>query len=492
MNTKPDFKEFEKLYRPHCIIPLYRELLADLETPVSILSKLAGRDQIFLLESVEGGERHGRYSFIALNPYATFTVEAGRPYLTDRTGRRPLAGAANGFAALRQVLGDAVMVRQPGLPPLAGGAIGCLNFEAAGLFEELPPPKDHPERPVAQFMLTDEMITFDNMRHTLLLSVALHSDDYPSARAAYDTGLERLKALAGQLGGAGHPAPAVTDMVQFQANMSKEEFCRMVERGKAEIAAGEAIQLVLSQRFQAPLTVDPVCLYRALRLVNPSPYMYFCKNFDRYLIGSSPETMVKLQQRTAGLRPIAGTRRRSGDEATDRQLADELLRDEKERAEHLMLVDLGRNDLGRVAAPGSVQVRDFMQVERYSHVMHLVSNLEAQLDDSFDAFDLVRSAFPAGTLSGAPKIRAMELIRELEPESRGAYGGAVGYISYDGNLDLAITIRTMLIEDGVLSIQAGAGIVADSVPETEYQETLNKAMAMFKAVELAANGLKLN
>ena len=265
----------------------------------------------------------------------------------------------------------------------------------------------------------------------------------------------------------------------------------MVDRAREQIRAGEIIQVVLSQRFSAPLTSSPLQLYRALRLVNPSPYTFFLKRGNHILIGSSPETMVKLENGTSSLRPIAGTRRRGATPTQDRQLADELLNDDKERAEHLMLVDLGRNDLGRVAKPGSVQVKKFMNVERYSHVMHLVSDVEASLAPQYDAFDLVRATFPAGTLSGAPKIRAMELINELEPAPRGVYGGAVGYFSYTGNLDLAITIRTLEIHDGELSVQAGAGIVFDSVPEKEYEETMNKAAAIFKAVKLAAADLKM-
>jgi len=491
---KPDFDEFRRLAEQGNLIPVYREFMADMETPVSVLSRFADEPDIFLLESVEGGERFGRYSFIGLHPRAVFTIEDGKPFLRDPAGKRPLDIIGNAFFTLREVLAPDKAVAVPGLPPLFGGAVGYLGYECVNLFERLPEPKYVGAGNLeAAFMLTDEMIVFDNVRHTVMISVCARPDESPDLRDAYDNAVSRIEALHDRLRatvrnqGNCPPRPPV----KIEAGMSRGDFTKMVERAKKYITEGEIIQVVLSQKFSAPLPVAPLHIYRALRYINPSPYTFFLKTSGRILIGSSPETMVKLTDGVAALRPIAGTRKRGADETTDRKNADELLKDEKERAEHLMLVDLGRNDLGRIAAPGSVQVRDFMKVERYSHVMHLVSNVEAIAAPGIDAFDLVKAAFPAGTLSGAPKIRAMQIINELEPAARGPYGGAVGYISNTGNLDLAITIRTLVIENNRISIQAGAGIVYDSDPDKEYDETINKAAAVFKALQLAANGLAL-
>ena len=386
-------------------------------------------------------------------------------------------------------------VKVPGLPPLFGGAVGYLGYETVNEFETLPAPRSGLSGPTACFMLTDEMIIFDNVRHTVMVSVCVRPGNFPSLREAYDRAVLRIGEISAVLK---KPAPApeensaAASMVpELQPNMTREQFRDMVVNAKKYISEGDIIQVVLSQRFSTTLTMKPIQLYRSLRLINPSPYTFFLKFGKRMLIGSSPEVMVRLDGDKAELRPIAGTRKRGSTPQEDNALADELLRDEKERAEHVMLVDLGRNDLGRCAVPASVQVRDFMTVERYSHVMHIVSNVECHLKHGMDCFDLVKATFPAGTLSGAPKIRAMEIINELEPDPRGPYGGAVGYFSYNSNMDLAITIRTLLIDGDRVSVQAGAGIVYDSDPESEYQETLNKAAAIFKAIELAANNLEL-
>ena len=491
---KPDFNEFCRLADQGNLIPVYREFVADMETPVSVLSHFADEPDVFLFESVEGGERFGRYSFIGLHPRAVFTIENGRPFLHDAAGKKALDVVGNAFFSLREVLAGDKAVAVPGLPPLFGGAVGYLGYECVNLFERLPEPKyTGSEQLEAAFMLTDEMIIFDNVRHTAMISVCARLEESADLRDAYDNAVSRIEALHDRMRSLGRGRNVCTPRlpVKFEGNMSRGEFTKMVEKAKQYITDGEIIQVVLSQKFTAPLTIAPFHIYRALRLINPSPYTFFLKTAGRILIGSSPETMVKLTDGVAALRPIAGTRKRGGDEAADRKNADELLKDEKERAEHLMLVDLGRNDLGRIAAPGSVQVRDFMKIERYSHVMHLVSNVEAIAAPGVDAFDLVKATFPAGTLSGAPKIRAMQIINELEPVSRGPYGGAVGYISNTGNLDLAITIRTLVIENNRISIQAGAGIVYDSDPDKEYDETINKAAAVFKSLQLAANGLTL-
>ncbi len=481
---KPEFSEFVRLSEKGArFVPVFREYLADMETPVSALSAFAEDENVFLLESVEGGERIGRYSFIGVNPYAVFTVEDGHAFLTGRDGTRTELPVPDGkpFFALRDVLRQHRTASPEGLPPLSGGAVGSMSYEIAGEFEKLPEPKTRSGSPDAMFLLTGEMIVFDNLRHTVMIIVEVRPGENPEAD--YALAQKRIGELHEKmLRCKDHPFSDTPSEIILKPSISKEEFCGMVERAREYIRQGEIIQVVPSQKFTATETVDPVNVYRALRLINPSPYLFFLKHGDHLLIGSSPETMVKLDNGTASIRPIAGTRRRGTTGQEDAALADELLSDEKERAEHLMLVDLGRNDLGRLAEPGSVQLKSFMEVQRYSHVMHLVSDIDAILRPEFDAFDLAAAAFPAGTLSGAPKIRAMEIINELEPEARGAYGGAVGYFSNTGNMDLAIVIRTLEISGGRLTLQTGAGIVADSVPEKEYEETLNKGAAVMRAL----------
>ncbi len=493
---KPSFEEFCRLCERGNLVPVYDEQLADMETPVSVLNRFSGRNQLFLLESVSGGgERFGRYSFLGLAPYAVFTIENGRPFL-ERNGVKnelplPPEGA---FFALREQMRDLRPAVPEGLPPLSGGAIGYLSYETVNQFERLPEPKAPLAVPEAAFLLTDEVIIFDNVRHTVLTVVNVRPGDYPTRREAYDCAVRKIQELNRELAQPAPAAPAPRQAAKhprLESNQTREEFCDMVDAAKEHIREGDIIQVVLSQKFSCKTDLNRIQLYRALRLINPSPYTFFFKNGTHTLIGSSPETLVKLDHGCATVRPIAGTRKRGATQEQDMALADELLQDTKERAEHLMLLDLGRNDLGRVAVPGSVQVREFMNVERYSHVMHLTSDVESVLASGRDGFDLVKAVFPAGTLSGAPKVRAMELIHELEPEPRGVYGGAVGYLSYDGNLDLAITIRTLELQNDRLTVQAGAGIVFDSDPEKEYEETVNKAQAVFKAIELAARNLEL-
>jgi len=490
---RPTLEEFTALCRKGNLIPVYREHLADTETPVSALDRFTGDDAVFLLESVEGGERWGRYSFLGIHPRALFKVEDGIPTLVADGKVERLDAGAGAFTALRQVLARTRPVAVPGLPRFFAGAVGYLSYETAGEFETLPPPKRPLPLPSACMMLTEEMVVFDNVRHTAKVVVCARPQAFRSAAEAYADACARIEVIEGRLREPRAPAasgPGVSP-VRMTANMDREAFCAMVRRAKEHIVAGDIIQAVLSQRFTTTRPADALTLYRALRLINPSPYTFFLKAGGAALVGSSPEVMVRLTGRCAQLRPIAGTRPRGRTEQDDRALADALLADEKERAEHLMLVDLGRNDLGRVAVPGSVQVRDFMTIERYSHVMHIVSDVHATIEDGKDAFDLIRATFPAGTLSGAPKIRAMEIIHELEPEPRGVYGGAVGYIGYDGNMDLAITIRTLEIMGDKVSVQAGAGIVYDSEPEREYEETVHKAQGMVLALELAARDLEL-
>ncbi len=488
------FELFCQLAADYNLIPVYRREIADIDTPVSVLAKLTAETNVFLLESVENSEQFGRYSFIGLNPRAIFTVEHNQPFYQPLpNGEKTLLPSPNGaFMALRELLKSVSAPELPELPPLFGGAVGFMGYEIVNQFETLPAPKATPPVPEAAFMLTDEMIIFDNQKHIKIFSICVRPAEFSSLRAAYDYAQQRLTLLSHKISRPASvtAAPQVTNaQVSLTPEMSRDDYMAKVQKARQYIHDGELIQLVLSQRFSGELSVDPLQLYRALRLVNPSPYTFYMKLGDNLLIGSSPETLCKLDHQTATLRPIAGTRKRGINPAEDRRLADELLSDPKERAEHLMLVDLGRNDLGRIAAPGSVQLKNFMTVERYSHVMHLVSTIEAMPNPGIDAFDLIKAAFPAGTLSGAPKVRAMQLIHELEESPRGAYGGAMGYFSYSHNMDLAITIRTFEIRHGQVTVQAGAGIVFDSDPACEYEETCNKAAALMKALKLAANKL---
>jgi anthranilate synthase component 1 len=382
-----------------------------------------------------------------------------------------------------------------GLPRFYGGAVGFLGYDMVRYFERLPDQADK-DLPIddAVFLITDTLMVFDNVRHTIKVVACALTEGRTDLKAVYDDAARRIELMIELIKS---PAPArkapraARDDGLPRSNMTPEAFKAMVKQAKEYIVAGDVIQVVLSQRFQREHRTDPIDLYRALRYINPSPYLFFLKLDSLILIGSSPEVTVRLEEGIAELRPIAGTRKRGKSEQEDRHLSDELLQDPKERAEHVMLVDLGRNDLGRIAQIGSVQVSQYMVVERYSHVMHLVSHVQAQLLPGKDAFDVLRATFPAGTLSGAPKIRAMEIIDELEPSRRGPYGGAVGYFSYTGNMDFCITIRTMVIQNGSIYIQAGAGIVADSDPEAEYQETVNKAMGMMQAIDMADAGLEI-
>ena len=491
----PAFEQFKRLTHEGNLIPLYREILADTETPVSALMKLRTKPHLFLLESVEGGEKWGRYTFLGSDPHMIFTVRGADVIIRENGETRTHKHEGDPLGLLKDILYSYRPVPIEGLPRFYGGAVGFLGYDMVRYFERLPAraPKDL-QSDDAIFLMTDTLMIFDNVRHTIKVVSCALTEGRDDLRTVYDEAIEKIDRMIEIL-----KAPAATrdfprdatDDTPPQSNMQPEAFKAMVKRAKDYIVAGDVIQVVLSQRFQREHRADPIDLYRALRYINPSPYLFFLKLEDLILIGSSPEVTVRLEEGVAELRPIAGTRRRGESEQEDRQLSDELLQDPKERAEHVMLVDLGRNDLGRIARIGSVQVNQYMVVERYSHVMHLVSHVQAQLADGKDAFDVLKATFPAGTLSGAPKIRAMEIIDELEPSRRGPYGGAVGYFSYTGNMDFCITIRTMVILDGQIYVQAGAGIVADSDPEAEYQETVNKAMGMMQAIEMAASGLEI-
>jgi anthranilate synthase component 1 len=482
----PDAALFKELSEHYNVIPVFAEVLADTETPVSLLKKFFYDGPVFLLESVEGGERWGRYSFLGTSARKQIRVYRETVVIQENGTSETIRHEGNPLSVLRSIMDDYRPANTPDLPRFWGGMVGYLTYEAVSFFEEIP--HDWPaDSPLAHFVIPDELLIFDNIRNTLLCVVITFPDDHrEGADAVYNQALERLGAMLAKMEKPlPEPPPAVTGTeLRLTPQISDASFRANVQKTKDYIRAGDIIQAVISQPFVCDSPPDLWSLYRAQRYINPSPYLYFMQLDETVLVGSSPETMVRLEGGVATLRPIAGTRPRGKNEQEDRALADELLKDEKERAEHLMLVDLGRNDLGRIARIGTVQVTDLMTVERYSHVMHLVSNICCDIEPEKDAWDLLAATFPAGTLSGAPKIRAMEIISELETEPRGPYGGAVGYISFSGNMDLAITIRTATVQQGRLTVRAGAGIVADSDPETERVETVNKAMAIQRALEM--------
>ena len=470
------------------LLPLYREVLADVETPVSAYLKVARGAPSFLLESVEGGERLARYSIVGTEPRQQLEVREGVARFTGQQGatERP---CDDPLALVDAWVGRHEPVTVPGLPRFHGGVVGYLAYELARCYERLPTPAADPlGLPLACLALYDSLLVFDHVQRTI--KVVTHVPLDTDVDAAYDAGLERIDALVQRLArpltvGSLAAGETPSRTARFESNITRAAFEAAVERGKDHIAAGDVIQVVLAQRFSRPVTAAPFSVYRALRAVNPSPYMYFLDWGAFQLVGASPELLVMVENGQVVTNPIAGTRPRGATPEQDGALADELRTDEKERAEHLMLVDLGRNDVGRVSEPGSVRVPQFMEVERYSHVMHLVSQVTGRLAAVRRPVDALRACFPAGTVSGAPKIRAMEIIADLEPERRGPYAGAVGFFGYDGSLETAITIRTAVIKDGVAHATAGAGIVADSVPATEYEETLSKARAVERALELA-------
>jgi anthranilate synthase component 1 len=508
-NSQPDRAEFLRLARSHSLVPLYRTLTADLETPVSAFLRLAApareRDreqepECFLLESVEGGEHLGRYTYIGIRPSRRIVSHGAEIEITEHGHTRHLTGDV--FALLRDALNGHTPARIPGLPPFTAGAVGFFSYDVVRQIERLPnETTDDLGLPDACLMFFDEVLAFDHVKKEILLIVTADLGRH-KPQAAYADALRRLDRLEKHLA---QPLPKLpskkpTGKLRLKSQTRKSAFLKSVEKAKDYIAAGDIFQVVLSQRLDLEPGVDPFSVYRALRIVNPSPYMYFLrfgrkkidskskKEETTHIVGSSPELLVRVEGRRIEYRPIAGTRPRAATEAADLAAEQEMLHDEKERAEHVMLVDLGRNDVGRVSEYGTVKVTNLMFVERYSHVMHLVSSIEGQLKPELSAVDALRSCFPAGTLSGAPKIRAMEIIDELEPTRRGIYGGTVLYADYSGNLTSCIAIRTLLVEGRKGYIQAGAGIVADSIPENEYQESLNKAKAVVRAVERARGG----
>lgn len=488
----PTLEEFRKMAAEGNLAPVYRELPADLETPVSVYLKLRGQGPSFLLESVEQGEQVGRYSFLGVQPTMTMTARGNEVTLGSSTGEPLEMHKGDPLELLSELITKRRPVTLPALPRLTGGAVGYLGYDLVRFIERLPDTASHDldDIPDAIFLFADQLVVFDHVRHRLLVitNARLEGD----LTTAYAEAVSRVDAMVNRLRQplASPSTPTLGDGVDWESNFTQKRFEDAVRQAKEYIAAGDIFQVVLSQRLRRKTKADPFTIYRALRMLNPSPYMYFLElPEDVRIIGSSPEMLVRLEDDTAQLRPIAGTRWRGSTPDEDADLARELLEDPKERAEHVMLVDLGRNDLGRVCEYGSVHVPEFMEVERYSHVMHLVSHAEGRLRPELTSFDLMRAAFPAGTVSGAPKVRAMEIIEELEMSRRGPYAGAVGYFGYGGTMDTCITIRTIVMKGDTCYLQAGAGIVADSDPTREYEETLNKAKALADAVEQAEAGL---
>jgi anthranilate synthase component 1 len=483
------FEEFKELAQRGTFVPVYKEIVADMLTPVSAFLKVAEHsDYAFLLESVEGGEQVARYSFLGKDPFLILRSRGGKT-IVDRMGESTESEKPF-IASVRELMAGFHAPFVPGLPRFTGGAVGYLAYDVAAWFEPVKLQDTETGEEEAAFMLFDTVLAFDHVRHRILIiaNARITGDDdleslYQFARTKIDFVERELERTLSK------PPRPDAGPIDVTSNVSKEQFEEMVRVGKEYIAAGDIYQVVLSQRFETPVASDPFTVYRALRHVNPSPYMYFLRIGGRSIVGSSPEMLVRVEGRRAETHPIAGTRPRGRTEEEDQRLADELKRNEKERAEHVMLVDLGRNDVGRVAEYGSVRVPTYMALERYSHVMHLVSIVEGRLNDDHDRLDALVACFPAGTVSGAPKVRAMEIIAELENRRRGVYAGAVGYLDFAGNLDFCITIRTVVIEDGRAYVQAGAGIVADSNPAAEYEETRDKARAVIRALELAQAGL---
>ena len=468
----PSLEEVKQLKQKGNLVPVYREIKADLETPVSAFLKMARGGYSFLLESVEGGEHLARYSFLGTEP--SLVISTGGKNKTD-----PLRLVEAEFRKFRPVA-------VPGLPRFHGGMVGYLSYEVAGYYEDLPSPDRDPlGLPEAVMMLADTLLVFDHLTHKIKVVAHAHLDG--DTEKSYRQATEKIDSLVARLKGpvpdeAAHPHHTEAEVI---SNLTRIEYEKIVSRAKEYIYNGDIIQVVPSQRLSRRTSAHPFAIYRALRSVNPSPYMYYLHLGDFHIVGASPELLVRVEDGVVSNHPIAGTRPRAQDAEKDKALEEELKNDEKERAEHIMLVDLARNDVGRISEPGSVAVTRFMQVERYSHVMHLVSHVQGKLRKGLNQFDAMRACFPAGTVSGAPKIRAMEIIAELEPDKRGPYAGAVGYFDFSGNMDTAIAIRTIVIKDGTAYVQAGGGVVMDSTPEGEYQESLNKARALLTAISQA-------
>jgi anthranilate synthase component 1 len=481
----PSKDEFLKLAKKGNLIPVYKEILADLETPLSSFLKIDHNDYAYLLESVEGGENIARYSFLGSNPSLIFKSKGKNIEIIKGKRTEKFITKTDPLDELKKILNQFKFVKLKELPRFCGGLVGYIGYDLVRFFEKLPDKNtDDLKLPDSLFLLTDTILIFDHAQHTLKIISNAYCQHNPTE--SYQEAIKKIRQIEKELS-----ANKVRTKnkkykiisLPITSNFKKNDFKNGVLKAKKYISRGDIIQTVLSQRFKIPLKNKPIEIYRTLRSINPSPYMYYLKLKDFYLIGSSPEVFVRCEEGVVSIRPIAGTRKRGKTNKEDGVLIKSLLSDAKERAEHIMLVDLGRNDIGRVCQTGSVKLNQLMSIEKYSHVLHIVSEVKGLLGKGKNIFDLIRATFPAGTVTGAPKIRAMEIIDELELTKRGPYAGMVGYFSFSGNLDSCITIRTILVKDNLAYIQAGAGIVADSVPKREFQETINKAQAMFKAVE---------
>jgi anthranilate synthase component 1 len=485
----PSLDEFRRLCGRGNVVPVYRQLMADALTPVLAFEKIAGEQDCFLLESASGPESIGRFSILGSAPFAVFR-STGKQVTVREDGRQQTIAAEDPLDEFGRYLARFRLAHLPGLPRFSSGAVGYMAYDVVRFVERLPncPPDDR-GLPDVYFMFFDQVLIFDHWNKTIKV-VSSQRVDGRKPEAAYRAAIERIDALVEVLRtpvGTScddiEPAGAVT--LPYESNIARDRYLAGVERAKEYIRAGDIFQVVPSQRLMSRTDVAPFDIYRALRVINPSPYMFYLKMGDLYLVGSSPEVMVRVENRQVTVRPIAGTRRRGENDKEDERLAAELLADPKERAEHIMLVDLGRNDVGRVGKYGTVRADEVMVIEKYSHVMHIVSNVTGELRDDMTALDALKACLPAGTLSGAPKVRAMEIIDELEATKRGPYGGAVGYFDFSGNMDTCIAIRTIVLTGGKAYVQAGGGIVADSVPENEFEETLNKARALLRAIQVA-------
>jgi anthranilate synthase component 1 len=495
MPHAPDFAAFSRLAQGHGLAPVYRRLTADTLTPVSAFHKIDTGNCACLFESVVGGEKVGRYSFLASDPFLEIEASGSRVTVRDAAGKLEF-DSPNPIEELRTRVAKLKAATLPELPPFTSGAVGYAGYDVVRYTERLPnAPTDDRGLPDLAFAFYDRMVVFDNVNKTLVVvamaRLDLFGEDLP---AAYDDACRRIDETVARLE-APEPLLRTADIdtrrvpqIAYESNFTQSDFEAAVRKCVEYIRAGDIFQVVISQRLKLEIHVHPFEIYRTLRIVNPSPFMFYVRTPSVTLVGSSPEVMVRVVGGQITVRPLAGTRPRGASEDEDRRLAEELLADPKERAEHVMLVDLGRNDVGRVARFGSVALSDIMTIERYSHVMHITSNVTGHLAAGKDAFDALRACLPAGTVSGAPKVRAMEIIDELEPHRRGPYAGAVGYVDYSGNMDTCIALRTMVVQGNTAYVQAGAGIVADSVPSAEYQETLNKARGLLKAIELAERG----
>ncbi len=496
MSHFPDFTTFSRLAQDHQLIPVYRRLVSDTLTPVSAFHKIDSGGSACLFESVIGGEKVGRYSFLAAEPFLVLSASGSTVTVSDGEETRKYT-AADPLEELRRLLNEPKAALLPELPPFGGGAVGYAGYDVVRYVEDLPnAPEDDRGLPDLSFAFYDRMIVFDNISKTMYVVATARLNDESDVEQAYRDACGRVDTTIDQLSQPGADlscadiATGGEPSVAFRSNFRQDDFEAAVRKCVEYIEAGDIFQVVISQRLELELQTDPFEIYRTLRVVNPSPFMFFLRTPEVTLVGSSPEVMCRVVDNVVTVRPLAGTRKRGETEEEDRRLAEELLADPKERAEHVMLVDLGRNDVGRVAKYGTVDLSDVMVIERYSHVMHITSNVAGTLEDGKDAFDALKACLPAGTVSGAPKVRAMEIIDELEPHRRGPYAGAVGHLDYHGNMDTCIALRTIVVQGNKAYVQAGAGIVADSQPEFEYQETLNKARGLLKAIEITEERLK--